>query len=316
MQPKPRTFNPNLSTASFSAMEKLVDTVITRTDLNQNPSQRSSCLVMIYPVGQWMGTKFNLSDQPMIIGRGDECDIRISDTSVSRRHARLEKIKGEYYVLDMQSTNGTYVNDKSSQTGEPLLLKDGDYLRIGNCIFRYLTGGNVEADYHEEIYRLTIIDALTQIHNVRYFNEFLDREVLRTSRHKRPLSLILFDIDRFKSVNDQLGHLGGDFTLREIAALIRKIVRREDLFARYGGEEFALVLVETPLKQAVEVAERILNLVRNHTFRFEEQAFRLTISIGVAECPLDGTATPRDLIRRADEKLLDAKRLGRNRIEY
>ncbi len=316
MQLNPRTPSKPKPTASQTSMDKLVDTVITRTDQLQNPGNRSSCLVMIYPVGQWMGTKFTLTDQPMIIGRGDECEIRISDTSVSRRHARLEKIKGEYYVLDMQSTNGSYVNDKSSQSGEPLLLKDGDYVRIGNCIFRYLTGGNVEADYHEEIYRLTIVDALTQIHNVRYFNEFLDREALRTARHKRPLSLIMFDIDRFKSVNDQLGHLGGDFTLREVAALIRKIVRREDLFARYGGEEFALVLVETPLKQAIEVAERVANLVRGHTFRFEEQSFRLTISVGVAESPLDGTATPRELIRRADEKLMDAKRLGRNRIEY
>ena len=150
-------------------------------------------------------------------------------TCASRRSATT------IYVLDMQSTNGTYVNDKQSLPGDPIPMRDGDYVRVGNCIFRYLASGNVEADYHEEIYRLTIVDALTQIANVRYFNEFLEREVLRTVRHGRPLSLVLFDIDRFKAVNDNLGHLGGDFTLRELAACIKKVVRREDLFARYGG---------------------------------------------------------------------------------
>src|SRR5438552_8298891 len=121
-------------------------------------------------------------------------------------------------------------------------LKDGDYLRVGNCICRFLAGGNVEAQYHEEIYRLTIIDALTEIPNKRFFLEFLDRELARTVRYHRPLSLILFDIDKFKVINDQLGHLAGDFTLREMASSLKAAIRKEELFARYGGEEFAVVL--------------------------------------------------------------------------
>src|SRR5207244_8344348 len=113
-------------------------------------------------------------------------------------------------------------------------LNDGDCLRVGNCIYHSLAGGNVESEYHEEIYRLTIIDGLTQIHNQRYLLDFLDRELARSNRHQRPLSLIMFDIDWFKQINDDLGHLGGDFTLRELADCVRKSsVRREDLFARY-----------------------------------------------------------------------------------
>ena len=208
-----------------------------------------------------MGMRHALSNRPLIVGRGEDVEIRVLDTSVSRRHARIEKIGDEYFVLDMQSTNGSYVNDRQSLPGDPIPMRDGDYVRVGNCIFRYLASGNVEADYHEEIYRLTIVDALTQIANARNFNEFLEREVLRTVRHGRPLSLVLFDIDRFKTVNDQLGHLGGDFTLRELAACVKKVVRREDLFARYGGEEFALVLIETGQKEAVLAAERIRQLV-------------------------------------------------------
>ncbi len=294
-------------------MEKMIDTII-RKGTGPVSSNRDACLVHIYPTGPSMGMRHVLTDKPIIIGRGDDCDIRVLDTSVSRRHVRLEKIGEEYYVLDMQSTNGSYVNDRQSLPGEPIPMRDGDYLRVGNCIFRYLASGNVEADYHEEIYRLTIIDALTQISNKRFFDEFLEREVLRTVRHNRPLSLLLFDIDRFKQVNDDLGHLAGDFTLREMAACVKRVVRREDLFARYGGEEFALVLIETGLPDALQVAERVRALVEAHTFRFDDKVFKLTVSLGVADCQLDGTATPRELMRRADENMYAAKRGGRNKV--
>jgi diguanylate cyclase (GGDEF)-like protein len=295
-------------------MEKLVDTVVQAAHKPPQASNREACLVHIYPTGPWMGMRHTLGEKPLIVGRGEDCDIRVLDTSVSRRHVRIEKIGDDFFVLDMQSTNGSYVNDKQSVAGDPIPMRDGDYLRVGNCIFRYLASGNVEADYHEEIYRLTIVDALTQIANARYFNEFLEREVLRTVRHARPLSLVLMDIDRFKAVNDQLGHLGGDFTLRELAGSIKKVVRREDLFARYGGEEFALVLIETGKTDALTAAERIRVLVEKHSFRFDDKVFNLTVSLGVAECPLDGTATPRELMRRADENLYAAKRAGRNKV--
>src|SRR5436853_341307 len=120
------------------------------------------------------------------------------------------------------------------------------------------------------------------IQNQRSLLEFLDRELARSARHQRPLALILCDIDWFKTINDELGHLGGDFTLRELAACVKTTVRREDLFARYGGEEFALVLVETSQEGAAEVAERIRQSVEKHPFRFEEKPFSLTISLGVA----------------------------------
>src|SRR5260370_40606226 len=135
--------------------------------------------------------------------------------------------------------NGTFVNNEPASDRK---LEDGDYLRVGNCIYRFLSGGNVEADYHEEIYRLTIIDALTEIHNKRYLMEFLDRELARSARYHRPLTLILFDIDRFKAINDAHGHLGGDFTLRELAACVKSVVRKEELFARYGGQAVGVLL--------------------------------------------------------------------------
>lgn len=294
-------------------MEKLFDTVFQPA---RRPASihRDACMVHIYPTGPMMGTRHILTVKPIIIGRGEDCDIRILDNSVSRRHARIEHLPEGYFVLDMQSTNGTFINDNATKDGNPILLKDGDYLRVGNCIFRFLAGGNVESEYHEEIYRLTIIDALTQIYNQRYLMDFLEREVLRTSRHGRPLSVVMLDIDHFKKINDDMGHLVGDYALRELSTVIRKLVRREDLFARYGGEEFTLVLVETNFEQAMEAAERVRQAVEKHTFHFEDQVFQLTISLGVAECSTDGSATALELMRKADEKLYEAKNSGRNRV--
>src|SRR4051794_5995833 len=126
-------------------MEKSVDTVFqpARRPLS---AIRDACLVHIYPTGPLMGIRHVLSEKPIIVGRGEDCDIRILDNSISRRHARIERLTDGFHVLDMQSTNGTFVNDKASEEGNSIMLKDGDYLRVGNCIFRFLAGGNVEAE--------------------------------------------------------------------------------------------------------------------------------------------------------------------------
>lgn len=258
-----------------------------------------------------MGSRYALLESALLLGRGEESTIQIQDHSVSRKHARIELGSDGYYVADVGSTNGTFVNDKQIENTR---LHDGDYLRVGNCIYRFLAGGNVESEYHEEIYRLTIMDGLTQIHNQRYLLEFLDRELARSARHQRPLALILFDIDWFKAINDDLGHLCGDYALRELAAIVKKTVRREDLFARYGGEEFALVLVETSKEGAIDVAERIRIAVEKHPFRFEERAFNITVSSGVAFTTGDASLTAAGLMRLADDNLYQAKRAGRNRV--
>jgi len=292
-------------------MDRVTETWVTSPERPVSMTNRSACLVHIYPTGPGMGTRYTLSEAPLVIGRGSDCDIRINDHSVSRRHARINPGADGYYAVDLQSTNGTFVNDVPASMYK---LKDGDYLRVGNCIYRFLAGGNVETEYHEEIYRLTIIDALTDIHNKRYLVEFLDRELARSGRYKRPLSLVMLDIDRFKNINDELGHLGGDFTLRELASRIKGNIRKEELFARYGGEEFAIVLPETTAEGAVKLGERLRRVVEALPFKFEDKTFEVTISLGVAMTAGDEVLTPSDLIRMADEKLFEAKRQGRNRV--
>jgi two-component system cell cycle response regulator len=292
-------------------MEKVTETWVTVPERPVSITNRSACLVHIYPTGPGMGTRYPLGESPLVLGRGSDCEIRINDHSVSRRHARIQPGADGYYAVDLQSTNGTYVNDVPASMYK---LKDGDYLRVGNCIYRFLMGGNVEAEYHEEIYRLTIIDALTDIHNKRYFMEFLDRELARSSRYERPLSLVMMDIDKFKAINEEMGHLGGDFTLRELAARIKGNIRKEELFARYGGEEFVVVLPETNGEGAFNLADRLVKVISQQPFQYEDKPFNVTISAGITTTIGDKSITPVDLIRRADEKLYQAKREGRNRV--
>ena len=271
-----------------------------------------ACLIHIYPTGSTIGRRYPLAAETLVLGRGEACQIRIQDNSVSRRHAQIEPTTDGYVVQDLGSTNGTFVNDVT--TAAPRRLRDGDYLRVGNCIYRFLTGGNIESEYHEEIYRLTIIDGLTRMHNHRYLVDFLDREVARSVRHHRPLSVVLFDIDKFKLVNDEYGHLCGDYVLRELSERLRHGVRREDLLARYGGEEFAQVLVETDLPQALNAAERVRRAVADQPFQFENRSLPVTVSVGVATTCGEAGMTPPGLLKLADDKLYAAKRAGRNRV--
>ena len=292
-------------------MEKVSETWPGPPDKLVSKTRRDACVIHIYPTGPGMGTRYPLSEEPVVLGRGNDCEIRINDHSVSRRHARIQAGVDGFYAVDLQSTNGTFVNDVPVSICK---LNDGDYFRVGNCIYRFLAGGNVEAEYHEEIYRLTIVDGLTEIHNKRYLLEFIDRELARSIRHHRPLALILFDLDHFKTVNDDLGHLGGDYTLRELAACVKESVRREELFARYGGEEFAIVLPESSREGACVAAERIRTLVEKHPFEYEGKNYHITISLGVGLTTGETSLSSQELIRLADEKMYQAKNEGRNRV--
>jgi diguanylate cyclase (GGDEF)-like protein len=290
-------------------MENEPQTIRTEHSLAEVAVRQNAILVHIYPTGPEMGTRYAVGAEPLVVGRGDNCDIRINDPSVSRRHVTVQSGPDGWEVSDLGSTNGTFLNNTAVVKA---VLKDGDYLRVGNAIHRFLTGGNVEAEYHEEIYRLTIIDGLTEIHNKRYLLEFLDRELARCERYHRPLSLVLFDIDHFKRINDDLGHLAGDAVLRELAGSIKVKVRKEELFARYGGEEFAVVLPETPCEDAVAFAERLREVVVSHAFRYDGEPVPVTISLGVASTMGPAAPTVAELIEHADRALYRAKHDGRN----
>ncbi len=269
----------------------------------------NDALVLIYPPGSDMGKKYVLKNNVVNLGRDTSNQIVVNSDSVSRRHARLTIEAGQRMITDLHSTNGTYINNM------PILshfLKNGDQVKIGDSIFKYLVGSDVEAAYHEEIYTMTIKDGLTEIYNKRYFDEELEREMSRAERYQRDLSILMFDIDFFKKVNDTHGHLAGDYVLRELASAVSKRSRREEVFSRYGGEEFVILLPETDKNGAMELAEQLRVLIASHSFIFEGETIPVTISIGVATMTGGEKVLPPEFIKRADECLYRAKSAGRN----
>lgn len=267
-----------------------------------------ACVVVLY--GSELGRRMELTRGEIFIGRDDDNAISVPLDTISRRHARIFIHERVYMVEDLSSTNGTFVNENEVTTPTP--LRNGDLLRCGGAVFKFIEGGNIEALYHEEIYRLTITDGLTQVANKRHFLEFLEREIARATRHARPLSLVMFDVDRFKSINDSHGHLGGDRVLKGIASLVSAQVRRDELLARYGGEEFAVVLPETSLDDAARFCERIRLEIEKATFDFDGEPLHATVSLGVTE--LAASDTLESLVARADARLYEAKEQGRNRV--
>ena len=289
------------------------DSSITQVSLLQMPTPAEGlgpeCLVVLY--GGSMGRKFDIVGDEVSIGRDVTNHVVMEVDSVSRRHALLTMEGDRRMLTDLGSTNGSYVADVLVE--EPVHLRSGDLVRVGDVIFKYLAGGNIETAYHEEIYRMTICDGLTGLANVRHLDEFLEREFARSRRHGRDLCVLMMDLDHFKSINDEYGHLTGDFVLRELAILLAQRVRREELLARYGGEEFVLVLPETRLDGAQAYAEALRKMIEEHDFRFEGQHLQVTVSIGVAAFDPD-MVRPTDLVAAADEMLYEAKNSGRNRV--
>lgn len=279
-------------------------------ELHQMAEEGEDCLVVIYSSDEHqIGKRYVLEDGPVLLGRGSDSHIVLENDSVSRRHARIEPRSGKWYISDLESTNGTYVNDSVVHSHQ---LRRGDQVKIGDTILKYLSGSDVEAQYHETIYRMTICDGLTGINNKRYLLESMDREIPRARRHERPLSMMMFDIDHFKNINDTFGHLAGDHVLKELAGLVRARLRPDDVFARYGGEEFAVILPETTRDGAHQIAETIRALVEGHHFQFENESIPVTISLGVTQYLDDFDAL--GFIKAADERLYEAKRGGRNRV--
>ena len=268
------------------------------------------CFVQIY--GKDIGRKYTLDKVQTTIGRGPDNTIVCDMDNVSRAHCKIYAGAHGTHIEDMGSTNGTFVNDEELVGRRK--LKNGDLVKVGGVIFKFIEGDNIESLYYEEIYRMAIIDGLTQISNKRFFSEFLEREMARCQRYSRPLTLVMFDIDYFKKINDEYGHLAGDYVLKRMADLIvKKNIRKEECFARYGGEEFAIVLPDTTADRGVILAEKIRTMIEETRFEFENNVIPVTISMGVAQMT-PKMLTVESFVSMSDEKLYEAKHNGRNRV--
>jgi two-component system cell cycle response regulator len=248
-----------------------------------------------------------------VVGRGKECTIRVDDPGISRTHARIvRKAPGSYTIEDLDSRNGTFVN---GQRIARQALSEADRVGVGPITeFRFGFTDEDEEGLLRRLYESSILDALTGAFNRKHFYERMAGEIAYAKRHKTALSLIIFDLDHFKRVNDSLGHLGGDHVLRSVAGVVKRTLRAEDVFARYGGEEFAVIARGIEVERAYLFAERIRTTVASARIEFNRTNVPIPVSLGVASLACCGDAQGNEaLVAKADERLYMAKRDGRNR---
>ncbi len=267
--------------------------------------------------GPQFGEIFPLAaGRELVIGRRDDCDVRLRDDGVSRRHATLTVVGEGAVVRDLRSANGTWVEGSRKREAR---LVDGARMHVGgNTTLKFVWADELEARFQVKLAEGALQDPLTGLYNRRHFEERLGSELAACQRHRRPLSLLLCDVDHFKRINDDHGHLAGDETLKMVAFVLRGAVRKEDVLARYGGEEFVVVARETGIEGAHALGERIRRAVEKSRCFWQGQDLGVTVSVGVSVSI--GVAehvpgrTERELIEAADRALYLAKQAGRNRV--
>lgn len=280
--------------------------------MEEEAKQRPACLLIVG--GELNGTIYNLNVGETVIGRNPDCTIMLEFNGVSRRHFTINVTEREVILTDLGSANGTYLNNQ--RVSEPLVLKRADVIKIGAIAMKYIPKGDPERLTYDKLHEEASTDGLTKCYNKTYFNNNLELEVKKSKVTGKPLSLIIFDLDHFKKLNDTFGHDAGDYVLKEKARLIRENgIRQGDIFSRYGGEEFCILLPNTNLKQGFEIAERLRKLIEKHEFLYDGKRLPVTASIGVADYR-QGVNNGTDLFKRADTSVYTSKHAGRNQVSF
>lgn len=261
--------------------------------------------------GTNVGEMFKFDTNGLVLGRGDEADVQLLDDNVSRRHTAFRVTRGEAWVEDLGSRNGTFVNGERTLRHR---LRDGDKVQLGwTTLLKFSHHDHFDQNFQKRVFESALRDGLTRAFNKQYFLDRLDSEFCFATRHKVPLSLIVMDIDHLRLVNEAHGAIAGDHVLQAFARRIHETIRNEDVFARYGGEEFAILCRAIGIDKAMAFGERLRRAVESLEVRIENQLIPVTVSVGVAEVSLT-TEDPLALVAAADEALFIAKREGRNRV--
>lgn len=244
-------------------------------------------------------------------------DSKSVDEILTHVHSEVAKA-ADYFGLKIEGTPS--VPELLQKANIELSLLNMSYEQINReLVEAKMSLETMTAELEEKnayLQEIANVDGLTGIYNHRYFQEFLDKEMNRSSRLENNMALILSDIDNFKKFNDFHGHQAGDYVLSAFAELCGSLIREYDLLARYGGEEFAFILPETNEEEALVVAEKIRAAIEVHAFSYEGDDYKVTSSFGVAVfAGSDKPMKKSELIERADKALYAAKKKGRNRVE-
>ena len=259
-----------------------------------------------------LGTVHRLDQRHVCLGSDKQADIYLPMRGVGAFHAELSE-NDQQWLLSSCDDHLTLHKDKLVQA--PISLSDGDGIELGNVKLKFRIFDQEDLRYHAALRQLAIRDGLTDLYNVRFFADALQKEHEYSFRKQSSLALLFMDIDHFKLVNDRFGHAYGDFVLKELASLLTTKIRGYDLLARYGGEEFVFMVREEAQQAVHELAHRICSDVREHVFNHIGIRSQLTASIGYFWWDgKDRETSAEDILKKADDHLYAAKDAGRDRV--
>jgi diguanylate cyclase (GGDEF)-like protein len=296
-------WNDDLESTRVSDIEKLREELTRRT-------QRDRAYLIVL-AGADVGKMFKLTEGENVVGRSHRADVRLDDDSISRMHVKLILSGTVVTIEDLGSSNGTLVNGERVHIEQ---LRDGDKIRLGETtILKFTFHDKLDESFQQKMYNAALRDPLTKAYNKKYFVDQLVIELAYAKRHNTPLSLVIFDLDHFKRINDTYGHVAGDMVLIQMSDMVQGMLRQEDVFARYGGEEFVIVLRGIALGDAGVLAERVRRAIEEKPFMAGQTRLPVTVSAGVAAHAED-IADSIALVEAADTALYAAKQGGRNKV--
>ena len=283
-----------------------------------NGNQKAEHSIMLTIIGgneTDFGRHFILEKKQTTLGRGQNVDITILDGKISKVHCEITVIRSgsgieQIAIRDLDSTNGTYVNGESVSQ---VTLKAGDKIQAGDTVLQLSYSDEIEKEYHAKLFDFAARDALTGLYNKRFMFNELENYSRITRRSGRAFSIIMIDIDDFKQINDRFGHLSGDEYLQHLAELISHSLRDQDIAGRIGGEEFLIILPETKIDGAFQLAVRIRKNVEEFVLSYQNSEIRTTISAGV--CQFEKSIRDvKEFLDLADQAMYEAKKSEKNKV--
>ncbi len=275
------------------------------------PSRALAYLVVTQ--GEGVGRQVEMKDTPLVVGRSSDCEMRLLNRAVSRLHCRLWKDASGYWLRDLNSTNKTYLNDRSVVESR---IKDGDLIMVGGTVMQFYERAEAAADGVSSTtgaVELGGADLLTGLPTRRVFDDDVDREIARCRRHGRAFVLAVVDIDGLDKINQRFGKAAGDDVVRQISRMIRAGLRLEDLAARVGGDEIGILLTEVGAEHGTPILQSIRSAVSNSDFTANGQSFKASVSVGASvwDASINNRA---ELVSRALTSLKKARDAGRNQV--
>lgn len=269
--------------------------------------------VLLVQRGKEIGKRYLINDKSLVMGRNSrKADLVIlGDEEVSSAHIRIDRRDDTFHLVDIESLNGTRVNDRVLKPESPVELREGDRIIIGQTVLKFTMLDALDADFQDQIDSMMNIDQLTGLPVKRVFDFRLEVYLEDARTSGKQMCVLMMDMDGLKAINDANGHQVGAGTISQVGKLIGKFVDSKGAATRFGGDEFTALLYPCTPEQGLEAAEHIRAEVERQPVTVGSATVHPTISIGIASMPRDGDQRGQ-LIRAADEALYRAKAKGRN----